>query len=42
MGKLSDYDDDKSARHNVESFVLYVLYTQQSLDDSGPSVNINT
>jgi hypothetical protein len=41
MDKISDYDDDKSARHNVESFVLDKLYTQQSLDDRGHSVNLN-
>ena len=41
MDKISNYGDDKSSRHNVESFVLDKLYTQQSLDDRGHSVNIN-
>ena len=40
MDKISDYADDNSAHHNVESFVLDKLFTQNTIEGSKPSVNI--
>jgi Mn-dependent DtxR family transcriptional regulator len=40
MDKISNYEDDDSARHNVEGFVLDKLFTQHSIDGEGHSVNI--
>ena len=41
MDKISNYEDDDSARHNVERFVLDKLFTQDSIGGEGHSVNIS-
>ena len=41
MDKISNYEDDDSARHNVEGFVLDKLFTQHAIDGEGHSVNIS-
>ena len=40
MDKISNSEDDDSARHNVESFVLDKLFTQHAIDGEGHSINI--
>ena len=40
MDKISNHEDDDSARHNVEGFVLDKLFTQYTSKGEGHSVNI--
>lgn len=40
MDKISNYEDDSRALHNVESFVLDRLISQNA-SEGGPSVNIS-
>ena len=40
MDKISKYEDDSRALHNVESFVLDRLISQNA-SEGGPSVNIS-
>ena len=40
MDKISNSEDDDSARHNVEGFVLDKLFTKHAIDGEGHSVNI--
>ena len=41
MDKISNFEDDDSALHNTESFVLDKLLTRNAIDGEGPSVNIS-
>lgn len=40
MDKTSNFEDDDSARRNVEGFVLDKLFTKYAIDGEGHSVNI--
>lgn len=40
MDKISNFEDDDSARHNVEGFVLEKLLSKYTSEGEGHSVNI--
>ena len=40
MDKISSYEDENGALHNVESFVLDRLLSRNALEERGSSINI--